>query len=56
MGLFSKKYWNRKIIRKVKNDGGAAYMDEGSLKFGTVGCVVMDQSGNLAAATSTKGG
>ncbi|MCB9223917.1 MAG: isoaspartyl peptidase/L-asparaginase [Crocinitomicaceae bacterium] len=40
---------------KGKNDGGAAYMDEGSLKFGTVGCVVLDQSGNLAAATSTGG-
>lgn len=38
-----------------KNDGGAAYMDEGSEKYGTVGCVVLDSYGNLAAATSTGG-
>ncbi len=60
--FFVQRRWD--YLQKVKeeeknnsgqNDGGAAYMDEGSLKFGTVGCVVLDSYGNLAAATSTGG-
>jgi beta-aspartyl-peptidase (threonine type) len=53
------EYLQRKLKeeknQKGENDGGAAYMDEGSEKYGTVGCVVVDSYGNLAAATSTGG-
>ena len=60
--FFVQRRWDylQKVLEEEKNtsgenDGGAAYMDEGSLKYGTVGCVVLDQYGNLAAATSTGG-
>ncbi|MBN4072448.1 isoaspartyl peptidase/L-asparaginase [Crocinitomix catalasitica] len=60
--FFVQRRWDylQKVLEKEKNkkgdnDGGAAYMDEGSLKFGTVGCVVVDSYGDLAAATSTGG-
>ena len=60
--FFVQRRWDylQKLLEKEKtqsgkNDGGAAYMDEGSEKYGTVGCVVVDSYGNLAAATSTGG-
>ncbi|MBD3636497.1 MAG: isoaspartyl peptidase/L-asparaginase [Crocinitomicaceae bacterium] len=60
--FFVKSRWDylQKVLEREKNqsgqnDGGAAYMDEGTLKYGTVGCVVVDKYGNLAAATSTGG-
>lgn len=52
---YLQKVLEREQNKEGKNDGGAAYMDEGSLKYGTVGCCVLDQKGNLAVATSTGG-
>ncbi|MEX1003568.1 MAG: isoaspartyl peptidase/L-asparaginase [Crocinitomicaceae bacterium] len=52
---YYRKVKQREEAEKAKNDQGAAYMDEGSEKYGTVGCVVLDQQGNVAAATSTGG-
>lgn len=58
--FFVQRRWDyfQKVLereRKENKDGGAAYEDEGTKKYGTVGCVVVDQYGNLAAATSTGG-
>ena len=51
--------WERmKQKEKGKNDkpkGKASALPEADKKFGTVGCVALDQAGNLAAGTSTGG-
>ena len=57
--FFNQRRWDyyQKVLKNEKglNDRGAAYEDEGTLKYGTVGCVVVDSYGDLAAATSTGG-
>lgn len=45
------------VLQRVKNREKTAYTDSfiDDTKFGTVGCVALDQNGNLAAGTSTGG-
>lgn len=66
-----KYYWTKErwdgLQQAIKEDSTKAVLDHGSkksellgsknhdYKFGTVGCVALDQSGNLAAGTSTGG-
>lgn len=54
--FYVKRRWEylQKVLKKEQKEQGA-YVDEGSVKYGTVGCVVVDEYGNLAAATSTGG-
>ncbi len=66
-----KYYWTKErwdgLQQAIKEDSTKAVLDHGSkksellgsrnhdYKFGTVGCVALDQAGNLAAGTSTGG-
>ncbi len=45
------------VLQRLKNKEKTAYTDSfiDDTKFGTVGCVALDQNGNLAAGTSTGG-
>jgi len=64
--FWTKERWNG-LQEAIKEDSTKAVLDHGSkksgllgiknhdYKFGTVGCVALDQAGNLAAGTSTGG-
>jgi L-asparaginase / beta-aspartyl-peptidase len=64
--FWTKERWNG-LQQAIKEDSTKAVLDHGSkksgllgiknhdYKFGTVGCVALDQAGNLAAGTSTGG-
>jgi beta-aspartyl-peptidase (threonine type) len=64
--FWTKERWDG-LQQAIKEDSTKAVLDHGSkkselfgiknhdYKFGTVGCVALDQSGNLAAGTSTGG-
>lgn len=67
--FFTQERWDglQKALAKEKTDGKTGAVDlprpphndaapiDADTKFGTVGCVALDQAGNLAAATSTGG-
>jgi L-asparaginase / beta-aspartyl-peptidase len=51
--FFTQKSWDRYLQAKAANEKSAALPE--AFKFGTVGCVIRDGKGNLAAGTSTGG-
>lgn len=54
--FFTQERWNslQQMLAEEKNKTGAAGQSP-DYKFGTVGCVVLDKNGHLAAGTSTGG-
>jgi beta-aspartyl-peptidase (threonine type) len=50
-----RKQWERLREKNETNSLTAKYSPDSDEALGTVGCVALDQSGNLAAATSTGG-
>ncbi len=54
--FFTQERWDalQKALAEEKNQTGAAWQYPDA-KYGTVGCVVMDKNGHLAAGTSTGG-
>ncbi|MBK9271474.1 MAG: isoaspartyl peptidase/L-asparaginase [Saprospiraceae bacterium] len=54
---FRKQSWNKALEAEAKDSLDALGMKQArsDSKFGTVGCVALDQKGNLAAGTSTGG-
>ena len=54
--FFTQKRWDElQKTLKNPNDTSKPYTDTTDRKHGTVGCVALDQNGNLAAGTSTGG-
>ena len=54
--FFTQRRWDElQRILKNPNDTSKPYTDTTERKHGTVGCVALDQDGNLAAGTSTGG-
>lgn len=50
----TEKSWNRYLRVKAKEESSALILEKPD-KFGTVGCVALDQNGNICAGTSTGG-
>jgi beta-aspartyl-peptidase (threonine type) len=50
----TEKSWNRYLQVKAKEEASALVLEKPD-KFGTVGCVALDQNGNICAGTSTGG-
>lgn len=50
----TEKAWNRYLKVKAREDASALVLDKPD-KLGTVGCVALDQDGNISAGTSTGG-
>jgi beta-aspartyl-peptidase (threonine type) len=55
--FYTERRWNelQKAIEREKSDSTKMNADSSEGKHGTVGCVALDMSGNLAAGTSTGG-
>jgi beta-aspartyl-peptidase (threonine type) len=50
-----KRYQQLQIVKEREKDQGSILLKEGDYKFGTVGAVALDVSGNIVAGTSTGG-